>query len=668
MTKMLNIALPDGSVREMPAGSTPADVAAAIGPGLAKAALAARVNGELRDLARSFDGDAELALVTARDEADALELARHDYAHVLAEAVQALWPDTQITFGPATDDGFYYDFAPGERGAFTDEDLPSIEAKMREIIAADKPLVREVWTRDGLIEWFSGHGESFKAEWARELPADEELTVYRSGDWLDMCRGPHLPSTGKLDPQAFKLTRVSGAYWRGDQRNAMLSRIYGTGWLSKKQLDAHLVRLEEAAKRDHRKLGREMDLFHLQEEAHGSVFWHPKGYLIWRELEAYMRRRLDADGYDEIKTPQLLDARLWEASGHWGKFRENMFVVPDEVPGTEPDQPVLTGTGDLMALKPMNCPAHVQVFKQGITSYRDLPLRLAEFGCCHRNEPHGALHGIMRVRQFTQDDAHIFCTPEQIVAETRAFCDLLDTVYRDLGFEHYAIKLALRPDNRAGDEALWDRAEGDLREALRQAGRLGEAYRYEELPGEGAFYGPKLEFHLTDAIGRAWQCGTLQLDYVLPERLDAAYIGEDGDKHRPVMLHRAILGTFERFIGILIEHSAGKLPLWLAPVQAVVATIVSDADSYANEVAAKLRDAGIRVEADLRNEKINYKVREHSVQKVPHLLVVGKREAEEATVALRTLGAEHQKVLPLDEAIAQLRAEATPPDLRQTRS
>ena len=665
MTEMLKISLPDGSVREMPAGSTPADVAAAIGPGLAKAALAARVDGELRDLARPFDGHAALALVTARDEADALELARHDYAHVLAEAVQALWPDTQITFGPATEDGFYYDFAPGARGPFTDEDLPAIEARMREIIAADKSLTREVWTRDQLIKWFADHGESFKAEWAAELPADEELTVYSSGsEWLDMCRGPHLPSTGKLDPQAFKLTRVSGAYWRGDQKNAMLSRVYGTGWLSKKQLDSHLVRLEEAGKRDHRKLGREMDLFHLQEEAHGSVFWHPNGYLIWRELEAYMRRRLDAAGYDEIKTPQLMDARLWEASGHWGKFRENMFVVPDEVPGTDPDQPVLAGTGDLMALKPMNCPAHVQVFKQGITSYRDLPLRLAEFGCCHRNEPHGALHGIMRVRQFTQDDAHIFCTPEQIVGETRAFCDLLDTVYRDLGFDQYAIKLALRPDNRAGDEALWDRAEGDLREALRQAGRLGEAYRYEELPGEGAFYGPKLEFHLTDAIGRTWQCGTHQLDYVLPERLDASYIGEDGERHRPVMLHRAILGTFERFLGILIEHHAGRFPLWLAPVQAVVATIVSDADGYAGDVVAKLRAAGIRAEPDLRNEKINYKVREHSVKKVPHLVVVGKREAEEGTVALRTLGAEHQKVMQLDEAIAMLRAEATPPDLR----
>ena len=665
MTDMLKISLPDGSMREMPAGSTPADVAAAIGPGLAKAALAARVNGELRDLARPLDGDAQLALVTARDEAEALELARHDYAHVLAEAVQALWPDTQITFGPATDDGFYYDFAPGARGPFTDEDLPAIETKMREIIAADKPLTREAWTRDQLVAWFDAHGESFKAEWAKDLPADEELTIYRSGsDWLDMCRGPHLPSTGKLDPQAFKLTRVSGAYWRGDQKNAMLSRIYGTGWLSKKQLDAHLVRLEEAAKRDHRKLGQEMDLFHLDPVAHGSVFWHPKGYLIWRQLEAYMRRRLDAAGYEEVKSPQLMDVRQWEKSGHWGKYSENMFAVPDEVPQAEGEGPVISGEADMMALKPMNCPAHILIFKQGIKSYRDLPLRLAEFGCCHRNEPHGALHGIMRVRQFTQDDAHIFCREDQLVAETVAFCDLLDSVYRDLGFEHYAIKLALRPDKRFGSDEMWDQAEQELRDAVIASGRATEEFGWEELPGEGAFYAPKLEFHLTDAIGRTWQVGTIQSDRVLPDRLDASYIGEDGEKHRPVMLHRAILGTFERFIGILVEHFAGKLPVWLAPVQAVVATIVSDADDYANQVAASLQAAGIRVEADLRNEKINYKVREHSVKKIPHLLVVGKREADEGTVALRTLGAEHQKVMPLGEVIEMLRAEATPPDLR----
>jgi threonyl-tRNA synthetase len=666
MTELLKISLPDGSVREMPAGSTPADVAAAIGPGLAKAALAARVDGEVRDITRPFEGDAELALITARDEAEALELVRHDYAHVLAEAVQALWPGTQITFGPATEDGFYYDVkAPDTRDPFSMDDLPAIEEKMREIIRADKPLRREVWTREQLIEKWEAEGETFKAEWARELPEDEELTVYRSGDdWLDMCRGPHLASTGKLDPQAFKLMRVAGAYWRGDQRNAQLTRIYGTGWLNKKQLVEHLLRLEEAAKRDHRKLAREMDLFHLQEEAHGSVFWHANGYMIWRQLEAYMRRAIDGAGYVEVKTPQLMDARQWERSGHWGKYRENMFVVPDEVPSVEDEGPVITGEADMMALKPMNCPAHVLIFKQGITSYRDLPLRMYENGCCHRNEPHGALHGLMRVRQFTQDDAHIFCTEEQIVDEVQQFCELADRVYKQLGFEKYAIKLALRPDQRFGSDADWDKAEEELRAAVHRAGMATEEYGWEELPGEGAFYAPKLEWHLTDAIGRTWQVGTIQSDRVLPERLDAAYVGEDGERHRPLMLHRAIFGSYERFIGILIEHFAGKLPLWLAPVQAVVATIVSDADDYANEVLAKLRAAGIRTEADLRNEKINYKVREHSVAKVPHLLVVGKREAEEGTVAIRTLGEQQQKVLSLDEAIAMLRAEATPPDLR----
>jgi threonyl-tRNA synthetase len=667
---MFKIALPDGSVREMPEGSTPADVAAAIGPGLAKAALAARIDGELRDLNRPFEGDGSLALVTSRDERDALELIRHDFAHVLAEAVQNLFPGTQITFGPATDDGFYYDFAPAPgRGPFTEEDLPAIEEEMRRVIARDEPLVREVWTRDQVREFFEKNGETFKAEWVMELPADETITMYRSGEgdcaWVDLCRGPHLASTGKLDPQSFKLTRVSGAYWRGDPKNPMLSRIYGTAWLNKKQLDAYLVRLEEAAKRDHRKIGQEMDLFHLQAEAHGSVFWHPNGFVIWRELEAYMRRRLDAAGYLEIKTPQLMDARQWERSGHWGKYRENMFVVPDEIPSTDDDSPIVSGDADLMALKPMNCPAHVLVFKQGITSYRDLPLRLAEFGCCHRNEPHGALHGILRVRQFTQDDAHIFCREDQLIDEVRAFCDLLDSVYKDLGFDNYAIKLALRPDQRFGSDAMWDWAEQSLRDAVRAAGRDTPEYGWEELPGEGAFYAPKLEFHLTDAIGRTWQVGTMQTDTVLPERLDATYIGEDGAKHRPVMLHRAILGTFERFIGILIEHHAGKFPLWLAPVQAVVATIVSDADAYAGEVAAKLGAAGIRVSTDLRNEKINYKVREHSLAKVPLLLVVGKREADEGTVALRRLGSEErQLMMGLDEAVAAIRDESVPPDLR----
>jgi threonyl-tRNA synthetase len=663
MSAMFRITLPDGSVREVAPGTTPADVAAAIGPGLAKAALAARIDGQVRDLSRPFEGDTQLALVTARDEADALELVRHDLAHVMAEAVQHLFPGTQITFGPATDDGFYYDFAPKDR-PFTDEDLPAIEAEMRAIIARNEPFLREVWSRQQLIERWTEQGETFKAEWAAELPEGEELTIYRQGEWLDMCRGPHMVSTGKLDPAAFKLTRVSGAYWRGDQKNAMLSRIYGTGWLNKKQLDQHLFRLEEAAKRDHRKIGQEMDLFHLQSEAQGSVFWHPNGFVLWRQLEAYMRRRLDAADYAEVKTPQLMDAKQWEQSGHWGKYRENMFVVPDEIPNVEDEGAVLSGEGDLMALKPMNCPAHVLIFKQGIKSYRDLPIRMAEFGCCHRNEPHGALHGIMRVRQFTQDDAHIFVREDQLVEEVRKFCELLDSVYKHLGFEDYAVKLALRPEKRFGDDAMWDKAEAELREAVMQS-TLSDTIKanFEELPGEGAFYAPKLEFHLTDAIGRTWQVGTIQSDRVLPERLDASYVGADGERHRPVMLHRAILGTFERFIGILIEHHAGRFPLWLAPVQVVVATIVSDADDYAHSVVAALRKAGIRVETDLRNEKINYKVREHSLAKVPVLFVVGKREADEATVAIRRLGSQGQEMLSLDEAVARLAIEARAPDM-----
>jgi threonyl-tRNA synthetase len=496
MTKMFKIALPDGSVKEVPEGSTPADVAAAIGPGLAKAALAAKVDGEVRDIMRPFEGDSSLALITSRDEKDALELVRHDFAHILAEAVQNLFPGTQITFGPATEDGFYYDFAPSsEHGPFTEEELPQIEAEMRRIIAADKPLVREVWTREDVRDFFEKSGEAFKAEWVMDLPAGETITMYRTGEgkgaWMDLCRGPHLASTGKLDPSAFKLTRVSGAYWRGDPKNPMLSRIYGTAWLNKKQLDAYLVRLEEAAKRDHRKIGQEMDLFHLQAEAHGSVFWHPKGYVIWRALEAYMRRRLDRAGYLEVKTPQLMDARQWEKSGHWGKYRENMFIVPDEIPHASEDEtddaPILSGDADLMALKPMNCPAHILIFNQGIKSYRDLPLRLAEFGCCHRNEPHGALHGILRVRQFTQDDAHIFVTDDQLVDEVVEFCNLLDSVYRDLGFESYAIKLALRPDKRFGSDEEWDHAEQVLRDAVAKAGRNTEEFGWEELPGEGAF-------------------------------------------------------------------------------------------------------------------------------------------------------------------------------------
>jgi len=665
MTKMIKITLPDGSVREVETGTTAAQIAADIGPGLAKAALAVRIDGEVRDIMRPLDVDTELALITSRDEEEALELARHDFAHVLAEAVQKLHPGTQITFGPSTDDGFYYDFAPAG-DPFTDDDLPKIEEEMRRIIKADKPLRREVWERNDLIALWEKDGEKFKAEWAAELPEGDEISVYWSGDdWMDMCRGPHLPSTGKLDPQAFQLTRVSGAYWRGDQRNPQLSRIYGTGWLNKKQLKAHLVRLEEAAKRDHRKLGQEMDLFHFQPEAQGSVFWHSQGYIMWRELEAYMRRKLDGADYKEVKTPQIMDARQWEASGHWGKYRENMFVVPDEVPSVDDDAPVISADADMMALKPMNCPAHVLIFRQGIKSYRDLPMRMAEFGCCHRNEPHGALHGLLRVRQFTQDDAHIFCREDQIVDEVRHFCDLLDRVYKDLGFESYAIKLALRPEQRFGTDEMWDKAEQNLRDAVHEAGRAGEEYQWEELPGEGAFYSPKLEFHLTDAIGRTWQCGTIQLDYVLPERLDASYIGEDGARHRPVMLHRAILGTFERFLGIMIEHHAGRMPTWLAPTQAVVATIVTDANEYAEKVTEQLKAAGIRVEADLRNEKINYKVREHSLAKVPNILVVGMREAEEGKVALRKLGQKEQLFLTVDEAVTMLKSEALAPDLKE---
>ncbi len=655
---MVAITLPDGSVRRYDRPVTGADVAADIGPGLAKAALAVRINGEMKDITLPLTEDVNLAIVTRKD-ADALELLRHDAAHVLAEAVQELFPGTQVTIGPAIENGFYYDFARKE--PFSTDDFAKIEAKMREIVDRDEKIVREVWERDKAVAHFKSIGEQYKAELIEGFPAHEPISVYRQGDkWLDLCRGPHLASTGKLG-KAFKLTKLAGAYWRGDSNNAMLQRIYGTVWFDEKQLKDYLTMLEEAEKRDHRKIGQEMDLFHLQSEAQGSIFWHPKGYMLWRQLESYMRRRLDNAGYVEVKTPQLMNSKQWEASGHWGKYRENMFVVPDEVPNTEDEGPVLSGKSELMALKPMNCPAHILIFRQGIKSYRDLPVRMAEFGCCHRNEPHGALHGIMRVRQFTQDDAHIFCREDQIVDEVRKFCELLDLVYKDLGFERYAIKLALRPEKRFGTDEMWDKAENNLREAVRQAGRLSDEYGWAELPGEGAFYSPKLEFHLTDAIGRTWQCGTIQLDYVLPERLDASYIGEDGNKHRPVMLHRAILGTFERFIGILIEHHAGRFPMWLAPVQATVCTITSDANDYAEEVAATLRAHGLRVDVDLRNEKINYKVREHSLAKVPVLVVVGKKEAENRGVALRRLGGATQEILALDEATDRLAKEAAVP-------
>jgi len=638
----IRITLPDGSVKDYAGPVTGADLAADIGPGLAKAALAVRVDGVLRDLAITIETDAAVAIVTARD-GDALELIRHDAAHVMAEAVQELYPGTQVTIGPAIENGFYYDFARDE--PFTPDDLAKIEARMCEIVDRNEPIVREVWDRNEAIAHFKSIGEHYKAQIISEIPQGEPVSVYRQGNWLDLCRGPHLPSTGKLG-KAFKLTKLAGAYWRGDSRNEMLQRIYGTAWPDEKQLKAYLHMLEEAERRDHRRLGREMDLFHLQDVAAGSVFWHPKGWSLYRTLQQYMRGRLERAGYVEVNTPQLVDRGLWEASGHWEKFREHMFTAESE--------------DRILALKPMNCPCHVQIYKQGITSYRNLPLRMAEFGSCHRDEPSGALHGLMRVRAFTQDDAHIFCTEDQITSETEAFCALLLSVYRDFGFDEVIVKFSDRPEKRAGSDDTWDRAENALREATAAAGLATELN-----PGEGAFYGPKLEFVLRDAIGRDWQLGTLQVDFVLPERLDATYVGEDGSKHRPVMLHRAILGSFERFIGILIEHYAGRLPLWLAPVQAVVATITRDADDYAQRVHAELVEAGIRAELDLRNEKINYKVREHSVAKVPAILVVGAREQQEETVAVRRLGGQSQEILALESAIARLCEEAAGPLARK---
>ncbi len=633
------ITLPDGSVRQFDHPVTGAEVAADIGPGLAKAAVMVRVDGAERDLNRPITTDAAVEIVT-RDSEGALELLRHDCAHVLAEAVQELYPGTQITFGPSIEDGFYYDFHRDE--PFTPDDFEKIEARMRDIVARDEAIVREVWDRDAAVAHFRSAGESFKAEHVETLPEDAEISIYRQGDWLDLCTGPHLPSTGKLGT-SFKLMKLAGAYWRGDPTKPQLQRIYGTCWRTDKELKAYLHRLEEAEKRDHRRLGREMDLFHIQEEAAGSIFWHPKGWTLYRIAEDYMRRRLDAAGYVEVKTPQMVDRMLWEQSGHWEKFREHMFTAEDEGNKT-------------LALKPMNCPCHVQIFRQGLKSYRDLPIRMAEFGSCHRNEPSGALHGLMRVRAFTQDDAHIFCTEDQIVGETEKFCGLLTSIYRDFGFEDVLVKFSDRPEVRAGTDETWDRAETSLKEATEAAGLA-----YSLNPGEGAFYGPKLEFVLRDAIGRDWQCGTLQVDFVLPERLDASYVGEDGQKHRPVMLHRAILGSFERFLGVLIEHYAGRLPLWLAPVQAVVATITSDADAYADKVTAACRETGIRVNIDKRNEKINYKVREHSLAKVPAILVVGKREAEEGTVALRRLGGKQQEFLALERAINRLVEESAAP-------
>jgi threonyl-tRNA synthetase len=633
------VTLPDGSRRDFPAPLTGVELAAAIGPGLAKAAIALELDGEPRDLATIIDHDAAAAIIT-RDQPKGLDILRHDAAHVMAEAVKELYPETQVTFGPATETGFYYDFARDT--PFTPEDLEKIEARMRDIVKRDETITREVWERDQAVAFFTRLGEKYKAEYIAEIPADEEISLYRQGDFVDLCTGPHLPSTGRLG-QAFKLLNVAGAYWRGDANNVQLQRIRGTAWANQKELDQYLFQLEEAERRNHVRIGRELDLFHLQEEAVGSVFWHPKGWKLFRIIEDYLRRRLDAAGYQEVKAPQLLDRSLWEASGHWDNFRDNMFIAQSQ------DDRVL-------AVKPMNCPGHVLIFRNRLRSYRELPLRLAEFGSCHRNEPSGALHGIMRVRAFTQDDAHIFCTEDQITDEAIAFCKLLLSVYRDFGFDDVAIRFADRPTPRTGSDALWDRAEKSLRDAVEAAGLT-----YTMAPGEGAFYGPKLEFHLRDALGRTWQCGTLQLDFNMPERLGASYVGEDGNRHVPVMLHRAIFGSMERFIGILIEHYAGNFPLWLAPVQAVVATITSDADAYAAEVARECAAAGLRVELDTSNDTINYKVREHSLAKVPLMLVVGRREAENHSVSLRRLGGNAQQALALAEAVDRLKVEAAIP-------
>ena len=637
---MVAITLPDNSVRDFDGPVSGADIAGAIGPGLAKAAIAVRVDGDLWDLSRAIEHDAVVSIVTLRDDDETVfDLLRHDAAHIMAEAVKELFPKTQVTIGPSIEDGFFYDFSPAE--PFTPEDLEAIEARMREIVGRDEALVREVWDRDKAIAFFKDMGEHYKAEIIEDLPEDEKITLYRQGDFIDLCRGPHLPSTGKLG-LAFKLTKLAGAYWRGDSRNEMLQRIYGTTWRTDKELKAYLHRIEEAEKRDHRRLGKQLDLFHFQEEAAGMAFWHPKGWTLYRILESYIRGRLDNAGYVEVKTPQLVDRKLWEKSGHWEKFSEHMYTTESEE--------------STFALKPMNCPGHVQIYRAGLRSYRDLPLRMAEFGACHRCEPSGALHGLMRVRQFTQDDAHIFCTREQITPETEAFCRLLLDVYKDFGFEDVKINFADRPEVRAGSDKVWDQAEGALTEAAEATGiEIGLN------PGEGAFYGPKLEFILTDAIGRDWQCGTLQVDFVLPERLDANYIGEDGQRHRPVMLHRAILGSLERFTGILIEHYSGAFPLWLAPIQVVVATITQDGDAYASKVAAELRGAGLRVELDLANEKINYKVREHSLAKVPAIIAIGQREADDGTVSVRRLGSKRQEVLALREAVDTLAAEAKIP-------
>src|SRR5215475_4555060 len=638
---MISLTFPDGSSRDFKPGVTGRNVAESISKSLGKKAVAMSLDGKVKDLAEPIKHDAKIRILT-REDPEALALIRHDAAHVMAEAVQELYPGTQVAIGPVIDNGFYYDFARDE--PFTPEDLPKIEAKMGEIIARDSPFTCEVMDRAEAKKLFAKMGEKFKLELIDAIPEGEEIRIYSQAEWLDLCRGPHMTSTGKVG-KGFKLLKIAGAYWRGDSNNPMLQRIYGTAWASEEELARYLHQLEEAEKRDHRRLGREMDLFHLQEEAPGSVFWHAKGWTLFQTLIAYMRRRQEANGYAEVNSPDMMEKRLWEQSGHWEKFGENMFVTET------PDERVF-------CCKPMNCPGHIQIFKNGLKSYRDLPLRIAEFGKCHRNEPSGALHGIMRVRHFTQDDAHIFCTPGQITDECVKLNQLMLSIYKDFGFDDVVIKLSTRPEKRVGSDAVWDKAEEALRAAVETAGQA-----YVLNPGEGAFYGPKLEYTLRDAIGREWQCGTVQLDFNLPERLGAFYIGEDGAKHTPVMIHRAMFGSIERFLGILIENYAGHLPLWLSPLQVMVATIVSDADKYAGKVLAACTKAGLRADIDLRNEKINYKVREHSLAKVPVLLVAGKREAEEKTVSIRRLGSQAQETLPLSEAIKRLAAEATPPDL-----
>ena len=644
---MPTISLPDGSTRQYNDAVTPAQVASDIGPGLSKAAMAAVVNGTEWDLSRPINDDSKLSLITAKNTDAALELVRHDCAHIMAEAVLELYPDVQVTIGPSIQNGFYYDFHREQ--PFTTDELSAIEARMHEIVDRDEPIERGVWTRDEAIAFYRAKDEPFKIELVEAIPEGETVSYYTQGGFIDLCRGPHLPSTGRAG-HAFKLMKVAGAYWRGDSNRPMLQRIYGTAWLTEKDLGQYLTMLEEAEKRDHRKLGRQLDFFHLQEEAAGSVFWHPKGWTLYREIEMYMRRRLSNANYSEVKTPQLVDRSLWEASGHWDKFGENMFTA-----ATTEDR--------TLALKPMNCPGHVQIYRQGVKSYRDLPLRMAEFGSCHRNEPSGALHGIMRVRAFTQDDAHIFCTEEQINSESVEFCNLLQDIYKDFGFEDVHVKFSDRPEVRAGDDATWDKAEAALRDATNAAG-------LETLlnPGEGAFYGPKLEFVLRDAIGRDWQCGTLQVDFVLPERLDAEYVAEDGNRYRPVMLHRAILGSLERWIGILIEQYSGRMPAWLSPVQLVVAAITDSAHDYAKQVHTAALVAGMRAELDTRNEKIGYKIREHSTAKVPFILAVGGREAEAGTVALRRLGSDKQEIIQLDEVMAILADESLPPDQRRSKA